>query len=426
MTGLYDIQKSFEDILVFSQDYPFPLNSEQLIKQWYEAKNFFIKTFNGETIIRTKEKITIHLTEEQRNKEFKNFVDLLMDTGLMTNELDNFLRLNKAGLFENKVVCPYPSKGIGLGAKLSKAIRKFIPDEDNVKWIQSTISQLVQTNKVEGYLYLSVDPRDFLLLSENNTNWWSCQSLDGDFKTGNLSYMVDNTTIIAYLANDKEEHLKCIPKDMTWNSKKWRMLIHIDPKRCVYFNRQYPFYSKDLESRVYNLLVETFDMQLTDIQDNCFRGTNRQKIIGTNQMYVGGRIFDTKDIFHIDEYLGYCDLIYSPLYLPLVAVNKEKYKIYKLEGVIADKEQEEKYFHTLYDIDIGKYPKCPCCGRNYLDRTNTFLCQQCREQNNAEEDFYISCDCCGRKFYDEDEIFWADDKPYCKKCFNSLTPDYEL
>lgn len=171
LTGLYDIQKSFEDILIFSQDYPFSLNSEQLIKQWYEAKNFFIKVFGGETIIRTKEKITIHLTEEQRNKEFKNFVDLLMDTELMTDELDNFLRLNKAGLFENKVVCPYPSKGIGLGAKLSKAIRKFIPDEDNVKWIQSTISRLVQTNKVEGYLYLSVDPRDFLLLSENNTNW---------------------------------------------------------------------------------------------------------------------------------------------------------------------------------------------------------------------------------------------------------------
>lgn len=109
-----------------------------------------------------------------------------------------------------------------------------------------------------------------------------------------------------------------------------------------------------------------------------------------------------------------------------MAVDKEKYALYKSEGITAEKKQEEEYFHSLYDIGIGKYPKCPCCGRNYLDKADTFLCSWCREVNNAEKDFYISCDCCERKFYDEDEVFWADDKPYCKKCFNSLTPDYEL
>ena len=62
----------------------------------------------------------------------------------------------------------------------------------------------VAENKIEGYLYLSVDPRDFLTLSENDSNWYSCQSLDGDYRSGDLSYMVDGTTIVAYLANEVE------------------------------------------------------------------------------------------------------------------------------------------------------------------------------------------------------------------------------
>lgn len=98
------------------------------------------------------------------------------------------MRDNKGGFFDNRVLLPYPSFNIPLGSKLSKSFKRFINSQEIVRWAQDTASRYMQENKIEGYLYLSIHPLDFLTISENNENWWSCQSLDGDYRSGNLSY----------------------------------------------------------------------------------------------------------------------------------------------------------------------------------------------------------------------------------------------
>ena len=42
---------------------------------------------------------------------------------------------------------------------------------------------------MEGYLYLSIHPLDYLSISETNHGWRSCHALDGEYRNGNLSYL---------------------------------------------------------------------------------------------------------------------------------------------------------------------------------------------------------------------------------------------
>ena len=48
MIELQKLQNDFESVLVHSQDYPFYLDSKNLIEQWAEAKKDIINLFGGE------------------------------------------------------------------------------------------------------------------------------------------------------------------------------------------------------------------------------------------------------------------------------------------------------------------------------------------------------------------------------------------
>lgn len=422
LIGAYDllyIQEQVEGILKYSQDYPFDLDATNLILQWYNAKKKFISLF-GDTIIRSKKKIKISLTEEQRSRRFNDFMEALSDNDVLTDELESFLYINKDGFFDNKVILPFPSKNIQTGAKILKSFRKFIADEETIRWAQDTASKFIQENKVEGYLYLSVDPRDFLTLSENNENWWSCHSLDGDYRAGNLSYMVDSTTIIAYLADDKEEHLKCMPDWMEWNSKKWRMLIHTDMKNVIYYNRQYPYSSN-------GLLKETYSMLSTFLPDKFLHPTpvsiDTRKICLTNQLTVGGRVFDTRDIIDTNDYLGYSDLVHSSLYTPTASIKLENWMDLRSEHLTKD--QEEVMFRDTFKIKIGEKVICPDCGEEHLESHNSFLCPSCIAVRDADEDFYFACSCCGRRLYYEEDVYPFKEEHLCKSCYKTAIKEKE-
>lgn len=428
MIDLRELKNDFESILVHSQDYPFYLNSENLISQWLEAKRDIINLFGGELVLRSKEPVKIFLTEEQRDKRFEEFLQALDENGILTEEFELFLRVNKDGFFDNKVMLPYPSFNIPLGSKLSKSFKKFLNSNEIVRWAQDIASRYIQENKIEGYLYLSVHPIDFLTISENNENWWSCQSLDGDYRSGNLSYLVDKTTIVAYLSNGKQEYLKCLPKGMTWNSKKWRMLVHTDGERNIYYNRQYPYESRDLLSSVHSMLVSLIKNEMTEPIDYGFKVIQSQWSSGMltyNQINAGGRTFDTRDVIDTNDYLGYSDLIISSTYAPIISVNDDKFHEYA-ESIDKGKEVEEMFFNHAFEIKIGERPICPCCGTEHIKREDSFLCDYCISEKEADEDFFLTCDSCYRRIYDEDEIYWMDGRPYCKKCHNLMQQEDRL
>lgn len=431
------IQEDIEAILIHSQSYSFDLDARRLVKEWQKAKQPFIDLFGGETIVRSTLPVKIELSEDQRRRRFQDFISTLRDNEILTEDFLSFLKNNETGFFENRVLVPYPSFDICLGSKLSKSFRHFISDEATIRWAQDTASRYIQENKIEGYLYLSVDPRDFLTLSENNENWWSCQTLDGDYRSGNLSYMVDNTTIIAYLSNGKPQRLKCFPRDILWNSKKWRMLVHTDMENCAYFNRPYPYESEELLKETNNLLhyFKILNPLFSEPQDLGFRVVKKQRnqeMLFCNQLVSEGRVFDTRDIIDQSDYLGYCDIISSNCYSPIVAVNTRKINDYIRDYSSLDSKKktnnhsEYEEFKKIFGIKIGGNVSCPCCGDEHLSRENSFLCDICIADKDADEDFYVSCDSCYHHIYEDDECYWINDVPYCEKCYNAMKQEDKI
>lgn len=427
------MQENIETILTYSQDYPFDLDAEQLTLQWVSAKKEFIKVFGGQTIWRSAEPINIVLTDDMKKRRFDDFLNILAASGLLNYSagdisFEDFIKDNSQGFFTNKVVQSYPELKIYPGSKLIKSFKKFLPDENVVRWVQDTASRFIQEDKASGYLYLSVDPRDFLTISENNENWTSCHSLDGDYRTGNLSYMVDNTTLVAYLADENQEQLKCMPEGMLWNSKKWRMLLHTNLSSIVYYDKQYPYSHDFLLNKIYKVVNELFFKgELTEPEDVGFKivlqGNKQKKVsLATSCIYFLGYIGRTFEVVDAEEYNGYMDLITSNTYTPVVSITKKG--ISDIKGTDPNSEQEREVFHDVFGVKIGKPITCPSCGKRHLARTNSFLCEYCIAEKDADTDFYCTCSSCGRHIYDTDDMYIFKDQTYCKGCYNSLM-EYE-
>lgn len=415
MIGDFEIiQEDFENILLYSQAYPFDLDTFNLLKQWEQAKAPFIQAFGGRTIWRSERPIKINLSEDLKLQKFSEFLDELNTDN---KDLHDFIVKNKDGFFDNRVVVPFPNYNIKAGSKLLKSFKQFEEDRHILRWIQDTASRYIQEDKVEGFLYLSVDPRDFLTLSENNANWTSCHSLDGDYRAGNLNYLVDDTTIIAYIASNKMEHLKCIPKDMKWNNKKWRMLVHLNLESpCIYYSRQYPFEHEGLLNSVDRVIKDKFfsEQEFTEPKQVGFsiiKMPNGKEVqLPSNYMVIGEIICDTYDFINDKDNLGYTDLINSHSYKPIISLLIKDY--YQL----LDCDTAKEYFHKILDITIGKKALCPCCGDEYISTEDSFLCDTCIAENDADEEFYCHCCGCGCHIYDDDDAVIINGDIYCEKC----------
>ena len=159
MIGNFDtIKEEFEDIISYSQAYPFDINASSLLKKWEKVKAPFIRAFGRKTLIRSEKPIKIKLSMEARARKFKTFLSYIDDIpGFdFDSEFYGFLKDNEEGFFENKVVTPYVKKNIQSGAKLVKSFRKFGNNERTIRKIQDMASRFIQEDKIEGYLYLFV------------------------------------------------------------------------------------------------------------------------------------------------------------------------------------------------------------------------------------------------------------------------------
>ena len=195
------IQEDFDKVLSFTQGFVLEnLHTDNLLKQWFDSKKVFIDKMGG-LIYEVPQTVNFELSEREKTKKVNNFIEYVEDVYKLY-DLADFLRVERAGFFSNTVIQEYylsSTEIIPRGMKLVKAFKNFIEDSNNLNLIQSEASRIIQENKIEGTLCFSVHPLDFLSLSENSCNWRSCHALDGDYRSGNLSYMCDTSTIICYL-----------------------------------------------------------------------------------------------------------------------------------------------------------------------------------------------------------------------------------
>jgi hypothetical protein len=427
--NLNAIKEQFQTVISYSQGIDNP-QVDELFDKWLEAKRDFIEAMNGELIFEYPEKITLPLAQKERDIKIDEFISIL-DTRWDNNDLATFVHKMREGFFNNLTPADYQYGDILIkkGTKLVRAFKYFETDKSALTDIQNHASRIIQEDKIEGILCVSVHPLDYLSTSENTYNWRSCHALDGEYRSGNLSYMVDKSTVICYLKSDKEETLPNFPFE--WNSKKWRVLIYFSNDwNMIMAGRQYPFMpASGLDCITKTLLPaagisrnSSWTKWHTELLDEMVFNDDSGMAFTFNDTYVpvGGKLVPMSELVQDRKgSLQFNDLLRSSCYSPMYAyrVLKENWWFTPATG------QSDPDITRFF---IGGEVPCMRCGQTHIVVNESMQCVSCEEQHGTtESDDFGYCVCCSRHVYLED-AYYVEDEIVCDQCYDNETSTCDL
>lgn len=416
MVNMKEIQEQFNKVISYSQGITDP-KTDELFDRWLEAKRDFIEAMDGRLIYTIPQKVSFELSYKEKMNRVNEFIESVSMTW-RNNDLACFIDENKDGFFSNVVVESFTSpRGtkIPKGMKLVKAFKFFEDDKITLEEIQNRASMIIQEDKVEGHLCFSVHPLDFLSTSENTYNWRSCHALDGEYRCGNLSYMMDKSTVVVYLKSDRDDNiLPNFPPEVKWNSKKWRMLLFMaDGWNAMFAGRQYPFFSETaLDSVLYHAAnAFRFSGQWSKWHNDEFRNFKFEgDTEGVDEMYFRHTYIPMRDrLYPKSELIEDCpnpmhfnDLLRSSCYIPYYCWQKRW-----------------GYSRDVHFTIGGEIP-CLRCGEYPVAQTDDMLCRDCElEYGCSEDEAYTTCACCGRRIlYDDSWYVESSGENVCEECAN--------
>lgn len=437
MTPIEEIKEQFDKVIIYSQAGITEPQTDRLFDLWLEGKRDIIEAFGGQYIYEIPEKVCFEIPESAKSERINGFINYLWEFGY--SELGRFLDYQRDGFFKNQVieeysVCDEKNIIITKGTKLVKAFKYFIKDEVRLHEIQDKASLILQENKIEGYLCFSVHPLDYLSVSENTYNWRSCHALDGEYRAGNLSYMMDKSTIVCYLRGEKEAKLPNFPDDVLWNSKKWRVLLYLSNDwKMIFAGKQYPFSTdsgmkKIIEcfnqKRTYHPSMDLWSMpgknsvwnHWEDFMFDNHKLPSPEKDIEieyefyTPYVPVGNELIRLSDL--VKDGKGskqFNDVLRSSCYKPVYThlINKSWGSYYTTTG------HETRF-------EIGAMTYCLRCGKEeVVDSCSTMMCYDCEfKYGVSENDNFGFCECCGTRL-EIDTAYYVDDETYCTNCYNN-------
>lgn len=429
------IKEDVKSVIEYSQNIIDP-DVDRLMDNWESAKRYIIDAFGGELIYEVKRPVTFDLSQEAKELRVQNFIDMCYDSGY--DDLGRFIDNEKEGFFENKCVKDYEE--VKKGTKLLRAFKYFVDNKKALDNFQSKASQLIQENKVVGKLCFSVHPLDFLSLSENTYNWRSCHALDGEYRAGNLTYMMDNSTIICYLKGEENVKLPHFPDGVLWNSKKWRVLFFLSNDwKMIFAGKQYPFSTTD----GMNMIIDKFfnadpecgyrkphesmgrwkNTKWTHWLDYKIPKMNIGEKVG-QEIYcepysdfipLGNGIIDIEQL--VTDEPGsqhFNDVTNSSCYSPMYTFLAERAtwwgsgnELYPFATV----------GHTRFNI--GAHGYCLRCGStNVMDAgSSTMMCYECESKyGDSDDGLFGRCSRCQDRILIDDGYYIQDDL-YCEDCF---------
>lgn len=420
---LKKIQEQFNEVIAYSQTGISDPQTDELFKDWLEAKRDIIEAFDGKLIVEYPTPITFTLTEEERQQRVHDFCQ--MASRMSSVALANFIQSNSEGFFNNQVMLQYDSDAFKIpkGMKLVKAFKFFEPDPEVLNKLQSAASMLIQENCVTGKLCLSVHPLDFLSASENNHNWRSCHSLDGDYRSGNLSYMVDSSTFMCYIKTKDDEYLPNFPDTVPWNSKKWRVFLYLsDDWKVLFAGRQYPFRSFEAMEFIRDEVLPKYNIGWYQkwIESSIHVVKNRlnDEVLRTRYPYiiVGGYLRPIHQVVvNRPGSLQFNDVLSSSSYEPMYAHAEEESAFEMPAGFTAKSDT------TVY---VGGKVKCLRCGSEDIELSGTMMCTNCELAfGDCVDDSIEICPCCGERYLYDDGVYVESlDSVICPDCAdNSCT-----
>ena len=412
------IQEKIKKILVYSQGNAGDEAIADLVEKWFEKKRDILEAWGGEPILEFGE-VNFELSATEKTKAIMELCDRL-DTEYEAFDLSSFIRAQHDGFWSNLVIQDYPYHDfvIPRGMKLIKAFKYFEEDLVLLDKYQTMASMVIQKDKIKGTLCLSVHPLDYLSSSENDYNWRSCHALDGEYRTGNLAYMTDSSTIMCYLKGKDNAKLPDFPNDVLWNSKKWRVLFFLSQDwRALFAGRQYPFVADRALEIVQPYIAKSLNTQPSDwsnwhddkLTHWKFKSNNDDDcLLDDEYIVIRGNLLPLHygNLIEQREYTYYFnDLLESHYYSPY-------YCWYKWRGI--------KDLHWV----IGEPTTCIRCGKNPCCDSGSMFCKECELEVGTleDEDTIGYCNCCNRRIFIEDGMIVSGDL-LCPNCYRTETED---
>lgn len=426
---IQEIKNQFDKVIAYSQGIEDP-KTDKLFDIWYTQKRHLFMTFGEKFIYEFPEKVSFELGKKAKHDRVVRFIeDVYHRWGYL--ELSNFIELQEEGFFQNLTVADYTTRDgklIKKGTKLVKAFKHFINNERSLTDIQNEASRIIQEDKIEGTLCLSIHPLDFLSISETTYNWRSCHSLDGEYRAGNLSYMMDKSTVICYLKSDKEEKLPNFPIEVPWNSKKWRVLLYIsNDGNLIFSGKQYPFETQSGMDFVLNNLLPDAGLirgeSWSEWNNAMYPSILIEKEMETYYdlsvpfVPIDNRVIAVPDLMH--DAVGskhFNDVLRSSSYKPIYTCRLSSRFFVGLETKI-----------DTSNFTIGNFTYCLKCGEaEVITAADTMMCEDCElEYGNSDSDLFRYCECCESRVLTDDLMFVYPDMYYCPSCFDTYCTNCE-
>lgn len=400
------------------------MDTDAIFRKWFQAKRPFIENMNGRLISVYKFPVKFSFDELTKVSKVEDFIHRC-SIRFQEYNLTNFLvALNTEDFFNNITSKEYLIRAyegdrtitVPKNYKVIKAFKFFVEDKDDLRKLQDEASQIIQENTIQGTLCLSVHPLDFLSASENAHNWRSCHSLDGDYRTGNLNYLLDSSTVCCYLTPNEKVKLPNFPNEVLWNSKKWRVWLFFSNDMTMMFaGRQYPFetsqglnFVKDnfLPSVGFGHWGDFFQKKISKISE-----TNTVLLLDHTYVPVAGGLKPMDELIQEGQntYM-FNDLLRSTCYDPLYSF---RLPCYLSTGSTTNS--------TVFNI--GKSAPCPICGEGEIEHSEIFACSDCVKKFGIwDENRFSVCDICGEVVYNDD-IIYLENSGYavCQNCYVNET-----
>ena len=400
-----DVQNQFDKVIEFSQN--FIPHTDELFDLWYENKKYFIEKFGNKLIWESPEPVSFPLLSEDKERKLDNFINSVVLYRYDNYALARFLQEERDGFFDNITINEYRTDDgviIPKGMKLLKSFKFFEKNERTLDDLQTTASRLIQENKVEGKFCISVHPLDFISCSENQYRWRSCHALDGEYRSGNLSYMCDKTTVICYIKGDEDVKLPNFPPYVPWNNKKWRMWLYLsDEHNALMAGRPYPFtisgvleYARRMFFEQLGFAEWRWSKWHHDMLSNYeFKDGTNEYVPMRDILIMNGKFVSRWDIVKDQSNLHYDDLLKSSYYTPWYC-----WRTTTKEDIM---------------FSVGSEVPCLHCDEdNNIYSPEAMLCEHC--WNEIGSDYEYCCHCDTR--HHRDDMYYVQGDWVCTRCFD--------
>lgn len=161
------------------------------------------------------------------------------------------------------------------GAKPLRALGRFLTyckSVDGVNELLRTFeklriqhSMILNDKTINANLVLSIDPIDYMTMSDNASNWQSCMSWvnNGCYHIGTVEMMNSNNVLCCYLEAAEPYHFNEENQSDEYScpNKRWRQLIYIT-KDIIVGGKSYPFTNEDLSKKLIEVVRELADKNL--------------------------------------------------------------------------------------------------------------------------------------------------------------------